>query len=238
MSAKRRHWPMNQSPTATDPARQQPRIFILRRHDYAIPFKGPKILGKRERNSGTSTRKGCVSHRVLLEFRDVGNARIFNAPYLFRILLRIRYQRRLRINSPFVDPVGGTRGTKMRQAAAIFNATKQQGISICQQDGSSVEDTVNRIGPFVASKERIAGITRKQRLIRTYSCLFSLLGDGLWRRFRQLLCWLWKACLFSLLGDGLWRRFRQLLCWLWKACLFSLLGDGLWRFFLGACWIQ
>src|ERR1035437_3392400 len=214
MSAKRRHWPMNQSPTATDPARQQPRIFILRRHDYAIPFKDPKILGKRKRNSGASTRKGCVSHRVLLEFRDVGNARIFNAPYLFRILLRTRHQRRLRINSPFVDPVSGTRGTKMRQAAAIFNATKQQSISIFQQDGSSVEDTVNRIGPFVASKERIAGISRKQRLIRTYSCLFLLLGDGLWRRFRQLLSRLWKACLFSLLGDGLW------------------------RFFLGACWIQ
>ena len=114
MSAKSCHWPVNQRPTTANPPRQQRRIFILWRHDDAESLKAPEVLGERQRDSGTSPRKGCVRHRILLEFRDIGNARIFDTPDFFRIVQWIRHQRRLKINLPSIQTIRGTRGAKMR----------------------------------------------------------------------------------------------------------------------------
>ena len=114
MSAKRCHWPVNQRPTTTNPPGQQRRIFILRRHDYAVALEASEVPGERQGDSRTAARKGSVGHRVLIEFRDIGNARIFDAPDFFRIVQWIRHQRRLRINLPSIQTIRGTRGAKMR----------------------------------------------------------------------------------------------------------------------------
>jgi len=168
MSAQRRHGAMNQRPSSAYPARQHRRIFILGRHDNAISLKVLKIPGKRERDAGTSSCKGCISHGVLLKFRDIGNARIFDTPYLLGIFPGICHQCRLRINAPSIDTVDRTRGTKMRQSAAIFNAAEQQRVAVGQPYSPRVKDAVNRIGPVFPAENRIAGIARKQGIIVTW----------------------------------------------------------------------
>src|SRR5271157_814295 len=114
MSAQGSHRAMDESPAATDPPRQQRSIFVLWGHDYAESFKAPEVLRQRQRDSGTSSRKGSVRYSILLEFRDIGNARILDAPYLFRVLIWIRHQSWLGVDAPIVDAVCRTRGAQMR----------------------------------------------------------------------------------------------------------------------------
>ena len=89
MCAKRRHWPMNQRPKSANSPGQQGRVFVLRLHDDAISLKALEILGQRQRDSGTASRKRRIRHRVLPKLRDIRDARIFDAPNLFRIFARI-----------------------------------------------------------------------------------------------------------------------------------------------------
>ena len=86
MSAKRRHRPVNQRPAATDSPRQQGSIFIFRRHDHAISLKAPEVFGQCERNARTASREGGICDRILLQLRNIGDARIFDTPDLFGIL--------------------------------------------------------------------------------------------------------------------------------------------------------
>ena len=109
MSAQSSHWAMDERPAAADSPWQQCSIFVLRCHDYAESFKTTEIFRQCERDSGTSPRKGCVRHSILLEFRDIGDARILNAPNLFRVLFWIRQQSWLGVNAPIVDAIGRTR---------------------------------------------------------------------------------------------------------------------------------
>jgi len=99
----------------------------------------------------------------LSKFRDAGDARIFDAPKLFRILVRISRQSRLRVDSPVIDTIRGPRGAQVGQASPIFNATEQQCISIGQFCYAGIEDAVNWIGPVVLRKDWIARITSEQR---------------------------------------------------------------------------
>jgi hypothetical protein len=62
----------------------------------------------------------------LLQLRHESDARIFNAPDLFRILSGIRYQCGFAIDEPSINPVLRARGAKMRQTTAILDAAKQE----------------------------------------------------------------------------------------------------------------
>ncbi len=207
MRAQRRHRPMNQCPTAADSARQQSRVLIFRRHDDAESLKAPEVFGQRQRDSGTAARKRCVRHRILFEFRNVGDARIFDAPDLFRELARIRQQRWLGIDAPSVDSIGGTRGAQMRQAAPVFHAAKQQRISVWQPYSPGVEDAVDRIGPVVPAQDRIAGIAREQgmsahgsgfRLFQSDSTPVQSSRRSDWIQKETLISWCMFVCAWSL----------------------------------------
>ena len=70
---------------------------------------------------------------------------------------------------------------KMRQAGPVFNAAKQQSVSVGQRHGPGVEDTVDRIGPVFPAEDRIAGIAREQRMVGTWSRIAGCsraLGSG------------------------------------------------------------
>ena len=56
----------------------------------------------------------------------------------------------------------------MRQAAPVFDAAKQQSISVGQDHGPSVEDAVNRIWPVFPAEDRIAGMTGEEGVLRVY----------------------------------------------------------------------
>lgn len=165
MSAKSCHWAMNQCPPAANSPWQQRCVLILWRHDDAKSLKALEIRGKRKRDPRATARKRCVGHGILLEFGNICDARIFDAPYFFRKVSRICRHRWLRINTPSIDTIRRTSSTKMRQAAAIFNAAKQESIPVGKPYGSGIEDAVNWIRPVIPAKERIAWMTRKQRRI-------------------------------------------------------------------------
>ncbi len=179
MGAQCRHGAVNQRPTASDPPRQQRRVFVLGRHDDSESFKASEILRQRQGDTRASPRKGCIGHGILFEFRDVGDARVFDAPYLFRKLLRIRHQGRLRIDPPVIDSIGGTRDAQMRQAAPVFNAAKKQCISIRQRYNSRVQDAVDRVWPVFTGKNGIAGISSEQGKVGAHLCRRLLWNDGL-----------------------------------------------------------
>ena len=185
MSAQSSHWAMDERPAAADPPRQQRSIFVLRCHDYAESLEAPEILRQRQRDSGTSPRKGRVCHSILREFRDIGNARILNAPNLFRVLFWTRQQSWPGVDAPIVDAIGRTRRAQMRQSAFVFNAAQEQGISILQLYGPCVQNAVDGIGPVLPAEKRIAGRTHKQGMIGACSSYLLPLWDRLRRFIRQ-----------------------------------------------------
>ena len=156
MGAKSCHGAVNQSPPAVNPSRQQRRVLILRRHDDAEPLKALEIPGQRQGDSWTASRKRRVRYSVLLEFRDVSDAGIFDAPYLFRIVVGVCRQRRFGVDSPSVNAIGGSRGAQVRQASPVFHPAEQQSIAVGQTDRSCVKDAVDRIRPVALRQDRVA----------------------------------------------------------------------------------
>lgn len=53
MRAGRGDWSVYQSPLTINSAGQKSRIFIVRLHDNAVPFKGVEIFGERKRHAGS-----------------------------------------------------------------------------------------------------------------------------------------------------------------------------------------
>jgi hypothetical protein len=49
----------------------------------------------------------------------------------------------------------------MRNSSSIFNATKQQGISILQPHCARIEDTVDWVGPMGLRQDRVIRIAGK-----------------------------------------------------------------------------
>ena len=113
MRAQCRRRPMNQSPQAANPSGQQSRVLVLRLHDDPIPIKTLKVLGQRKGDSWTTPCKRGIRHRELLEFGNVCDARIFDAPNLLRILPWTYRHRRFRIDPPAVDSIRRARGAKV-----------------------------------------------------------------------------------------------------------------------------
>src|ERR1035438_99155 len=96
---------MDESPNTTKSPGQKSSVLILRLHDHAESLKALEVLGQSKRHSRTSSRKGRVDHSELLEFWNIGDARILDTPNLFRILARVCRQCWYAINSPVIDSI-------------------------------------------------------------------------------------------------------------------------------------
>ena len=149
VGAQRGHWTMAHGPVTIDPARKQSRVLILMRHDHAKSLETPEISGERQRNTGATSCKGCVGNRILFEFRNVGDARIFDAPNFFRKVAGTRQECRLGIDAPRVDAIGRPRGTQMRKTGPVFDPAKKQRIAIGQLYCRGVEYAIDLIRPVV-----------------------------------------------------------------------------------------
>ena len=150
MRPERGHGPMNQRPASVDSSRQKRGVFVVRRHDYAVAFEGAEVFGQGQRHAGTTARIRRVSDDVLLQFGDESDARIFNAPDFFGMVLGAGHQGWFAVDLPAIDAVARARGAKMRQAAPVFHSAEQQSRSVCEQRRARVEDTVNRVRPILA----------------------------------------------------------------------------------------
>ena len=166
MRAERRDRPMNHRPIAVDPPRQQRGIFILRRHDHAEPFKASEVFGQRQGNAGSAARKGRVCHGVLFKFRDVGDAGIFDAPNLFRVVARVRRPawapgRCASPSMPFAERAAQRWDSPRRSSTRQRSNVSPSGSLHCP----GIEDAVDRIRPILPAENGIAGIAREQRML-------------------------------------------------------------------------
>ena len=155
---------MNQRPVSVDSSGQKRRVFVVRRHDYAVALEASKVFGQGQRHSGATARIGSVGDHVLLQFGHESDARILNAPDFLGKLLRAGHQCRFAIDLPPIDAVSGARGAKMGQAAPIFDAAKQQGRSIRQQRRARIEHAINGIWPILTGQNRVGRMPKKQWL--------------------------------------------------------------------------
>src|SRR6185437_13641138 len=171
---------MDHGPVAIDPARQKSRVLILGRHDYTKALEPPEVSGQRERYSRATSRERCVSNRILLEFWNVCDPGIFDAPDFFRVFAWIRHQCRFGIDAPSIDAAGRTCGAKMRHASALFHPAKQKGVSIGQLYRPRIEHAVHWIRPVLPAEYRVTGIAGKQGKVSRWS---RLQGD-VFRRYR------------------------------------------------------
>jgi hypothetical protein len=124
---------------AVDAARQQGRVLVVGLHHQAVPLEAAKVLRERERDPGTPSAERRVSHPVPADLFDNGDARVFDAPELFRILLRIGDRRRLRVDDPAVGTVVGPRGAQMGVAMPVLHATEEQRRAVRQSRRPGVE---------------------------------------------------------------------------------------------------
>jgi hypothetical protein len=97
--------PMNERPVVANPSREKSRVLVFRLHDDAESFKALKVSGHCERDSRPSSRKGSIGNRVFVEFRNVGDAGIFNTPYLLWILAGSPPTWAFRIDDPTIDSI-------------------------------------------------------------------------------------------------------------------------------------
>src|SRR6185503_14565800 len=154
---------MDHCPITVNPPGQQGSILVLWRHNHAESLEASEIFGKCERNTWAAAGKGRVRHCVLLKFRHVSDAWIFDTPNLFRILPRICNEGRLGVDSPSIDTTGRSRGAEMRYASAILDATQEQRVSIRKSHSPRVEDAVDGIRPMLAAEDRILTATNEER---------------------------------------------------------------------------
>ncbi len=155
---------MYEGPPAIDPVRQKGRIFIVRRHDDAITFECAEIPGQSKRNSGTAFGVRRVSDGILLQFWNVGNARIFDSPKLFWIFDRVRHEGRLWIDLPAVQTVPRTCSTEMGETATILHPAKQQRGPISKERCSGIEYAVDWIWPVFAGQDWIGRMPLKKSI--------------------------------------------------------------------------
>src|ERR1019366_3420942 len=165
MCAERSDRPVNHSPEASDSAWEQCCVLVLRLHDDSESLETPEVFGERERDTGTAARKRGVGNRILLQLRDVCNSRVFNAPYLLGEFARLRHQRGFGIDAPTINAIRRTSRTQMREAAAVFDPAKQQGVSVGEPSYAGVEYAVDRIWPILAAEEGIGRGKSEQRAL-------------------------------------------------------------------------
>jgi len=111
---------MDQCPISIDSFRKEYGVFIFRLQDQAIAFKMVKIFRERQRYTRTFARVGGVDNGIFIEFVNIGDTRIFNAPQFFREALRIRHQGWLSIDFPVIYTVIGAGSTQVGMPAPVF----------------------------------------------------------------------------------------------------------------------
>ena len=169
MCAQSRDRSMNESPVVANSSREQSRVLIFRLHDDAKSFKSLKVRGQRERDAWPTARKRRIGYCVLVELRNVADARIFDAPYFLWKLPRAGNQCRLRIDDPTIDSVGRAGRAEVRYASAVFDPAQQECVSVLEQRRASIENAVDWIRPVLSSQNGISAISREKRYFRAAS---------------------------------------------------------------------
>ena len=165
MRSQRGHGPVNQGPESVDPSWHEGGILVIRGHDDAKSLEGAEVPGQREGNTRAAARIGGVDDRVLAKFGHEGDARIFDAPNFFRILVREGRHGGFGVDHPIVDSIFRARRTKVRKATAIFDAAEEKSGPVGQKCSARVEDAINAIRPILFGQDWIQGVAGEQDIV-------------------------------------------------------------------------
>jgi hypothetical protein len=129
-------------------SRQQGRVFVVRLHDETLTVERAKVIGEGQRDARPVAAKGRVCDGVPAELGHEGDARILDAPKLFRMKIWLWQKRWLIVDEPTIDPVRGASGAKVRVAAPVFYAAQEECCAVSQPGSPWIEDRVCGIGPI------------------------------------------------------------------------------------------
>jgi hypothetical protein len=169
---------MNQGPPMTKLAREQRGVAVFGGHDRAVALKRLEVVRKRHGDQRASARIGGVYHREAPQTGERDDARVLDAPQLFRVLLWGSRERRLCIDVPVAYAIAAARSGQVRDPAAVLDADQQQGLSGRQSRGTWIEDRVCGVWPTCRGQQGIVGVPLKQVRGRV-SQVRSLNGRGL-----------------------------------------------------------
>lgn len=161
VSARRSHRPVDHGPVAVDFVGQEGGILVFGRHDDTESLEALEVFGQGQRNTGTSTGEGGICHCILLEFGNVCDARVFDTPDFFGVVVRVGQKRRLGVNPPAVHSILRACRAKMGQTSSVLHTAKQERIASRQTHCGCIEDAVNRIGPILAGQDGVAVVARQ-----------------------------------------------------------------------------
>ena len=157
----RRDRPVDHRVTAAKLPWKNGGVFVLGRHDWPEADERLEIDGRGQRDQRADRRKGRVGDDPLLAIGDPGDAGVFHAPRLFRVIHRIGREGGLGIDPPVGDAVGTAGHTEVGMAATVFDPHEQQrgGADLA---GARIEDGVDRVGPVIGREDRITLVAAEQ----------------------------------------------------------------------------
>ena len=164
--ARVRHRAMQQGEAAVDAPGQQRGVLVVGLHDQAEALEAAEVLGERQRHAGPSSTERGVGHDVPTELFDERDARVFDAPQLLGISLRIRTDS---VGSasidPAVDAVARSGGTQMRMAAPVLDPAQEQRRAVLKSRRPGVEHGVCRVRPVSRRQNGILGVPVEQDFV-------------------------------------------------------------------------
>jgi hypothetical protein len=166
---------VNQRPASAELTWEECGVLVFGRHDRAVAFESLEVFSHRQRNEWSGARVGGVGHGVTAEAIEKDDARIFNTPEFFRVLIGGCGKRWLSIDAPIGDTVSAARGREMRDTPTVLHAHQQQRVVGGQSDRARVEDRVRRVRPVRRLQKRIAWVALKEILEFSVQDVASLL---------------------------------------------------------------
>src|SRR3982074_2308056 len=78
---------MDKCPATAELPRKECGVFVFGRHDRAVAVEAPEIAGHREGDQRPGARVSGVRDGILIQRREVHDARVLPSPQLLRVLL-------------------------------------------------------------------------------------------------------------------------------------------------------
>ncbi len=162
--APQRGGPVEHRPAAVEPAREDRRVLVLRRHDRAFAADVTEVARHGQRHEGTPVAIGRVGDRPVLELRQPGEPRILAAPDLLRVALRLRLKQRLCVDAPVRGAIAAACHHEVRDPPHVLDADEEHGV-VADPGRARVEDRVGAVGQIRDGDQGVGGMAPEQDVL-------------------------------------------------------------------------
>ena len=130
---------MDKCPATAELPRKECGVFVFGRHNRAVALEAPEITGHREGDQRPGARVSGVRDGILIQRRELHDARVLHSPQLLRVLLGRWGKGRLRVNLPVGDAVETSGGGQVRDTPPVLDSHEQERLPGRQQCCTRVE---------------------------------------------------------------------------------------------------